>query len=99
MKFSIFGLVVILSFYSAVSSASSFGGGRSLEGGTFFGADLNRDERLSKDEAKAVHNLAEDEIFTRYDEDKSGFITRLEFKEFFQQKPWVDKFVHPRDRK
>ena len=83
-----------------LTSMASFwgGGGRGLESGLFFGADLNRDERLDPKEAKSVKNLGDENIFARYDEDKSGYITRLEFKEFFQQKPWVDKFVPPEDR-
>ena len=92
-------LVVLLVLCPAISIASSWGGGgRGFESGLFFGADLNRDERLDQKEAKAVKNLAEDKIFARYDEDSSGYITRLEFKEFIQQSPWVDKFVAPKDR-
>ena len=93
-------MFICVIFVPVVSLASSWGGGggRGYESGLFFGADLNRDERLDKDEAKAVYNLAEDDIFTRYDEDESGYITRLEFKEYIQQSPWVDKFVHPKDR-
>ncbi len=90
--------VVLLMLCPATSIASSWGGGRGFESGLFFGADLNRDERLDQQEAKAVKNLAEDETFTRYEEDNSGYITRLEFKEYIQQSPWVDKFVAPKDR-
>jgi len=64
------------------------GGGRSYEDGMFWGADLDRNERLDRDEAKAVYNLAEDEIFTRYDENGNGSINRPEFMEFIQQSPW-----------
>ena len=74
------------------------GGGRSYEDGMFWGADLDRNERLDREEAKAVYNLAEDEIFTRYDEDENGLINRPEFMEFIQQSPWTDKFVHPKDK-
>ena len=74
------------------------GGGRSYEDGMFWGADLDRNERLDREEAKAVYNLAEDEIFTRYDKDKNGLINRPEFMEFIQQSPWTDKFVHPKDK-
>jgi len=74
------------------------GGGRSYEDGMFWGADLDRNERLDRDEAKAVYNLAEDEIFTRYDENGNGSINRPEFMEFIQQSPWTDKFVHPKDK-
>lgn len=93
-------LFVFVTFLPFASMASSWGsgGGKGYESGLFWGADLNRDERLDKNEAKGVYNLAEEEIFARYDEDESGYITRLEFKEYIQQAPWVDKFVHPKDK-
>lgn len=93
-------LAVFLMVIPALSMASSLGsgGGRGYESGLFWGADLNRDGRLDQNEAKDVYNLAEEEIFVRYDEDESGFITRLEFREYIQQAPWVDKFVAPQDR-
>ncbi len=74
------------------------GGGRSYEDGMFWGADLDRNERLDRDEAKAVYNLAEDEIFTRYDKNANGTINRIEFMEFIQQAPWTPKYVHPKDK-
>ena len=64
----------------------------------FWSADINKDGRLSKKEANAVYNLADDEIFARYDKDKSGYITSLEFREFMQQKPWVKKFEHSKEK-
>ena len=87
----------IMSFHASANSWGQ-GGGKGFEDGLFFGADLNRDERLDPKEAKSVKNLGEEEIFARYDEDNSGYITRLEFQEFIQQSPWVDKFVPPEDR-
>lgn len=75
------------------------GGGRSYEDGLFWGADLNRNERLDRDEAKNVYNLAEDGIFERFDEDSNGLINRAEFSEFIQLSPWTDTFVHPKDKK
>ena len=100
MRNNLIILAICVMLVPTIAAASSWGGGggKGYESGMFFGADLNRDERLDKDEAKAVYNLAEDEIFARYDEDDSGYITRLEFKEYIQQAPWVDKFVHPKDR-
>ena len=95
---SLFVMLCLFAMAFSASASSPGGGGRSLEGGLFFGADLNRDERLDPNEAKGVKNLGEKEIFARYDEDNSGYITRLEFKEFMQQSPWLDKFVAPEDR-
>jgi len=71
------------------------GGGRGYEDGLFWGADLDRNERLDHDEAKNVYNLAEDEIFSRFDEDSNGLINRAEFMEFIQLSPWTDSFIHP----
>lgn len=99
MKTVLINLLVLAMLIPLTAMASSWGGGggKGYESGLFWGADLNRDERLDKNEAKGVYNLAEDEIFARYDEDQSGYITRLEFKEFIQQAPWVDRFVPPED--
>ena len=80
---------------AAIASMSGGGGGMGLEGGLFWGADLDRNERLDPHEAKAVHNLAEPEIFRRFDENANGSISRVEFSEFMQRAPWTDPFVHP----
>ena len=78
--------------------AGTAGGGRSYEDGLFWSADLNRNERIDRDEAKAVYNLADDEIFARFDEDSNGLINRAEFSEFIQLSPWTDRFVHPKEK-
>lgn len=95
MKISLTLLTIIVILVPAISSG--FGGGRSFEDGLFFGVDLDRNERIDRDEAKNAYNLAEDEIFARYDEDGNGSINRPEFSEFIQLSPWTDKFVHPSD--
>lgn len=94
MKISLTLLTIIVILVPAISSGF---GGRSFEDGLFFGVDLDRNERLDRDEAKNAFNLAEDEIFARYDEDGNGSINRPEFLEFIQQSPWTDRFVHPSD--
>lgn len=78
-------LVTVVVTGTSSVSANLWGGGKGFESGLFFDADINRDERLDINEAKAVKNQGEDEIFTRYDEDESDYITRLEFKEFMQK--------------
>ena len=92
--------VLIITLVPTISMAGfgSGSGGRSFEDGLFWGADLDRNERLDRDEAKAVYNLADDEIFTKYDKNKNGSINRPEFMEFIQQSPWTDTFVHPKDK-
>ncbi|MBT8125511.1 MAG: EF-hand domain-containing protein [Gammaproteobacteria bacterium] len=94
---SLFAALIML--LPLTTFAGIAGGGRSYEDGLFWGADLNRNERLDRDEAKNVYNLAEDGIFERFDEDSNGLINRAEFSEFIQLSPWTDTFVHPKDKK
>lgn len=81
-----------------LSNAFGIGGGRGFEDGLFFGSDLDRNERLDRQEAKNVYNLADKNIFDRFDEDSNDLINRAEFREFLQLSPWTDSFVHPRDK-
>ena len=90
----------LLILVPALSMAGfSGGGGMGLEDGLFWGADLDRNERLDPDEAKLVYNLSDETVFSRYDENGNGSISRVEFSEFMQQSPWTDKFIHPADAK
>ena len=99
MKLFILTLVAATLFLPAISVAGfSGGGGRGFEDGLFWGADLDRNEYLDQDEAKNVYNLADDEIFARFDKDSNGLINRTEFSEFIQRSPWTDRFVHPKDK-
>ena len=95
---TLLAMMAILIPTVSVAGFGGGGGGRSFEDGLFWGADLDRNERLDRDESKAVYNLTEDEIFARYDENNNGSINRPEFMEFIQQSHWTDKFVHPRDK-
>lgn len=96
---TIYCLITSLAILIPMSTfAGTAGGGRSFEDGLFWGADLDRNERLDQDEAKNVFNLAEPEIFSRFDEDSNGLINRAEFSEFIQLSPWTDRFVHPKDK-
>jgi len=95
MKYVFAAFIMLLPLTSFAGVA---GGGRSYEDGLFWGADLNRNERLDRDETKNVYNLAEDGIFERFDEDSNGLINRAEFSEFIQLSPWTDTFVHPKDK-
>lgn len=95
MKYIIAAFIML---FPLTSIADVAGGGRSFEDGLFWGADLNRNERLDREEAKNVYNLAEDGIFERFDEDSNGSINRAEFSEFIQLSPWTDTFVHPKDK-
>ena len=81
-----------------LTQVSAIGGGRGFEDGLFFGSDLDRNERLDRDEAKNVFNLADNGVFERFDEDSNNLINRAEFREFLQLSPWTDKFVHPSEK-
>lgn len=95
MKTKIYVVIITLLLLPTLAMAGRGGGGLSYEGGLFWYADLDRNQRLDRDEAKAVHNLADDEIFARYDENHNGTINRAEFREFLQQSPWVGENIHP----
>jgi hypothetical protein len=88
-------IAVILMILLPAVSVQGFGGGKGNVSGNFWGADLDRNEQLSIYEAKAVYNLADKEVFDRYDKNKNGSINFTEFGEFMQQSPWVKKFIHP----
>jgi len=90
MKKLIYIFITIMVYLPSLSPADVGGGGRTLEDGMFWGADLDRNERLDKEEAKAVHNLADETIFAEYDQDKNGSINRVEFYHFMQRAPWTD---------
>ncbi len=92
---ALFVLIPVVS----LAGFSGGGGGMGLEDGLFWGADLDRNERLDPNEAKLVHNLSDKAVFSRYDENGNGSISRVEFSEFMQQSPWTDRFIHPADTK
>ena len=98
MKNLIIITVAIIIILPASSMAGRGGGGFSYEEGLFWVADRDRNQRLDRDESKAVHNLSEPEIFARFDEDSNGLINKSEFREFLQLSPWVGKNVHPADK-
>jgi hypothetical protein len=97
-KTSLVLLTALLMMISTLSIAGNEGGGKSYEDGLFWGSDLNRNELLDRDEAKSVYNLADEEIFSRYDEDGSNSISRFEFMEFIQQKPWLSRTKERSDK-
>ena len=90
-----YSLITVILILLPAISVQGFGGGKGYVSGFFWYADLDRNERLDRDEAKVVYNLADEEIYERYDKNKNGFITFVEFSEFMQQSPWTKKFVHP----
>ncbi len=94
MKYLLAAFILLM----PLTNVFGIGGGRGFEDGLFFGSDLDRNERLDRDEAKNVYNLAEKDVFDRFDEDSNGLIDRAEFREFLQLSPWTDSFVHPSEK-
>ena len=90
-----YSLITVILILLPAISVQGFGGGKGYVSGNFWGADLDRNEQLSHGEAKAVYNLADKEVFDRYDQNGNGSINFTEFSEFMQQSPWIKKFVHP----
>ncbi len=89
-----YSLITVILILLPAISVQGFGGGKGYVSGNFWGADLDRNEQLSHGEAKAVYNLADKEVFDRYDQNGNGSINFTEFSYFMQQSPWVKKFVH-----
>ncbi len=83
-------LFVLLLLHCTVT-VYGYGGGKGFVSGSFWAADLDRNEQLSREEAKAVFNLAEEDVFSRYDKNASGTINFIEFAEFMQQSPWSNQ--------
>ncbi|MCZ6565328.1 MAG: hypothetical protein O6852_04250 [Gammaproteobacteria bacterium] len=90
-----YSLITVILILLPAISVQGFGGGKGYVSGNFWGADLDRNEQLSHGEAKAVYNLADKEVFDRYDQNGNGSINFTEFSYFMQQSPWIKKFVHP----
>jgi len=90
-----YSLITVILILLPAISVQGFGGGKGYVSGNFWGADLDRNERLDRDEAKVVYNLADEEIYERYDQNGNGSINFTEFSEFMQQSPWTKKFVRP----
>lgn len=91
MKSILKSVSIILLFFCAVA-AQGFGG-KGFVSGTFWAADLDRNEQLSRDEARVVYNLSEEDVFSKYDKNANGSINFIEFAEFMQQSPWTDKTI------
>ncbi len=82
--------ILLIIFVVSIPTIASAFGGRSFGDGLFFGVDLDRNERIDRDEAKNAFNLADDKVFSRYDKNGNGSINQIEFNEFIQQTPWTD---------
>ncbi len=70
--------------YSSVTHA--LGGGLSFHDGLFWGADLNRNEQLDQNEAKAIYNLGNDNVFKKYDTSGEGVIIMFEFYDYLNRR-------------
>ncbi len=73
-------------FATFSSQAFSIGGGLDLKDGLFWGADLNRNEQLDINEAKAIYNLGDEKVFAKYDTSGEGVITKFEFYDYLNRR-------------
>ncbi len=72
-------LFAVLVGFWITSNVHALGGGLGFNDGLFWGADLNRNEQLDQNEAKAIWNLGDDKVFAKYDTSGEGVITKFEF--------------------
>ena len=79
-----FALTTVLS--SQAFAIGGGGGGLDFKDGLFWGADLNRNEKLDIKEAKAVYNLGDEKVFAKYDTSGEGVITKFEFYDYLNQR-------------
>ena len=77
-------IVIISAFFTLSYNSHAVGSTRTLENGMFWGADVNRDGRLSIEEAKSIYNLSDPDVFEKYDLNGDGYITILEFYDYFR---------------
>jgi Ca2+-binding EF-hand superfamily protein len=77
-------LVIVFNLFVFSQTIFAADASRTLENGMFWGADVNRDGRLSIEEAKSIYNLSDPEVFTKYDKNGDGYITILEFYDYFR---------------
>ncbi len=68
------------------TQAFSLGGGLDLKDGLFWSADLNRNEQLDINEAKAIYNLGDEKVFAKYDTSGEGVITKFEFYDYLNRR-------------
>lgn len=60
------------------------GGGFSLEEGQFNHVDRNRNQQIDQTEAASIHNLAQADVFNKYDKNGDGYILFYEFVEYLR---------------
>ena len=77
-------ILFVLTLILIPQTIHAVGRDRTLENGMFWGADVNRDGRLSIEEAKNIYNLSDPEVFAKYDRNGDGYITILEFYDYFR---------------
>ena len=64
------------------------GGGKGYTSGAFWGTDLNRDEFISEEEAKAPTAKGLDQAFRQVDKDGDGQVGFYEFAHFLWNRPY-----------
>lgn len=69
------------------------GAGRSYESGAFWGTDLNRDEFISEEEARAPTAKGLHLVFHQVDQNDDGLVGYYEFSHFLRNHPYYMKLA------
>ena len=69
---------------SLVITSILLGGGFSLEEGQFTHVDRNRNQQIDRTEAANIYNLAQEDVFDKYDKNGDGYILFYEFVEYLR---------------
>ena len=78
---------------SALAQDGGGGGGKGYEAGAFWGTDLDRNEFISEEEARAPTAKGLDQVFHQVDQDGDGLVGYYEFSHFLRNRAYYMKLV------
>ena len=78
---------------SALAQDGGGGGGKGYEAGAFWGTDLDRNEFISEEEARAPTAKGLDQVFHQVDQNGDGLIGYYEFSHFLRNRAYYIKLA------